>query len=116
MSDIITTDPPRRDTPAEPGRLPPADVQPWNLDPATLTGDGEFRGDTDPASLQHNNRIRAAQALRALRAHGSSAEYADQALADVLVDLLHLGDLLGVDPEWVTDAQEHHRKEITGDY
>lgn len=102
----------------EPGRLsPPRDgIEPWDLDPETLMGDGEFQGGRDPESLLHDNRIRAGYGLRAFRKHGSPADNVDQALADVLVDLLHLGDLLGVDPGWVADAQEHHRKEITGDY
>lgn len=102
--------------PREPGRLSPTGDDVRDLDPATLAGDGTLTGGTDPESLIHDNRIRAATGLRVLREHGSPADNVDQALADVLVDLLHLGDLLGADPGWVEDAREHHRKEITGDY
>lgn len=102
--------------PQEPGRLSPIDSEPWEIDPRTLMGDGEFRGESNAESLLHDNRIRAASGLRALREHGSSADNVDQALADVLVDLLHLGDLLCADPGWLDDAREHYRKEITGDY
>jgi hypothetical protein len=102
---------------AEPGRLAPIDgVSVGDLDPESLMGDGVLLGGSDPDSLHHDNCIHAASGLRVLRAHGSPADNVDQALTDVLVDLLHLGDLLGVDPDWVSDAREHHRKEITGDY
>lgn len=102
---------------AEPGRLAPiGDGSAWGLDPDALMGDGEFRGGSDRESLLHDNRIHAANGLRLFRLHDSPAENLDQALTDALVDLLHLGDLLGVDPGWVDDAHEHHRKEITGNY
>lgn len=100
----------------QPGRLRPVDDDlAWELlDPDALMGDGSFREANDSESLLHDNRIRAACALRMLRSHVTEADNAEQAVVDVVTNFLHLADLLGLDPDWLEDARAHHEGEIAG--
>lgn len=108
------------DTQREPGRLQQSgDDQTWlELDPEDLIGDGRITHDTEPESMLRDNRIRAGHAVRLLlfEHNGSDVISGEQAAISVVVDLMHLADMCGFGEEWLDDAREQHRREITGDF
>ena len=64
-------------------------------------GDGRARETYDPADLRHNNARRAGFALTALTAYaervGCGNEATESTIRDLLADIRHLGDALGID-------------------
>ena len=80
---------------------------------STLTREG-----TDP---QRDNDIRAGWAARALVAYAqhlgnaSLTEEAETAATDLLSDLRHMFDALGIDREEVSSSDGHYRGEIFGE-
>ncbi len=88
-------------------------------DLATLNwdGDGGWQGGHDAEARRHNNTRLAGLALQALKTYaevwgGLLSEPAEQQMRDLLSNLMHLADALGVEFEYlVSQARENYDAE-----
>lgn len=92
-----------------------------DLAAADWEGDGRARDRREPEDLTHNNTRFAGHALAALeaytdRAGGIASEPSEQVMRDLLADLMHLADALGVRFDYLIGrAEQRYTEEITGD-
>jgi hypothetical protein len=103
-------------------RANPEELSVANLTALAWDGDGYFRYGRHVEDISHDNTRRAGFALDALQAYadctgGLASEPVEAKLTDLLGDLKHLADALGVDFSYLAgQAARHYDPETRGEF
>lgn len=92
-----------------------------SLDLSALDGDGDMRYDDTPEANRHDNTRRAGLALTAVQGYASACNEDNEApetvISDLLGDLRHLCNAVGLDFDALSDhGGWHYQAEVTGNW